>query len=89
MALITVPNLVASLLLDENLSDTGLAVARLTGISLLALAVVAWRGRREHGKSAARAAMFTYLGVDGHLVGRLQQQSILEVTGVTTSNCVG
>jgi hypothetical protein len=81
VALIAVPNLIAPLLLGETLSGAGLAVARLAGVSLLALGIAAGRGRQEHGKSPALAAMLTYnvlaavylafLGIDGHLIGKL------------------
>jgi hypothetical protein len=79
--LIVVPNLVAQLLFSEYLAGAGLALARLAGVSLLALAVAAWRGRRELSRSPALAAMLiynvpmaiylAYLGVDGHFVGKL------------------
>lgn len=80
ISLIAAPNLVSALLFNETLSGAGLALARLAGVSLLALGVVAWRGRQELSRSPALAAMLTYnvpvaiylayLGVDGHLVGR-------------------
>jgi hypothetical protein len=81
VALIAVPNLIAALLLGETLSGAGLAVARVAGIALLALAIAAGRGWQEHGKGPALAAMLIYnvlaavylalLGIDGHLVGKL------------------
>ncbi|NNU47602.1 hypothetical protein G9X68_10810 [Rhizobium sp. WYCCWR 11279] len=54
------PNIVARLLLGEVLSYPGLAVARLTGIALFALTVMAWTGREISGRSPALAAMLTY-----------------------------
>lgn len=60
IALLVMPNEAAQLLLDQGLSDAGVAVARLTGIALLALGVTAWVGRFEPGKSAALTAMLVY-----------------------------
>lgn len=81
------PNLVSALLFNEHLTGAGLATGRLAGISLFALGVVAWRGRRERGKSPALAAMLTYnvlaaiylayLGIDGNLVGKLLWPAIV------------
>jgi hypothetical protein len=74
--LIVVPNLVAQLLFGEYLAGAGLALARLAGVSLCALAVAAWRGRRELSRSPALVAMLTYiylayLGISGYFVGKL------------------
>ena len=81
VSLFTVPNLVAELLFGEPLAGTGLALARVAGVSLFALGMVAWRSRQEDGNSPALAAMLTYnvvvaiylgyLGADGQLVGKL------------------
>jgi hypothetical protein len=81
IALILLPNTVAGLLLSQTLSGGGPAVARLTGIALFALAVMAWASRATPGRSPALAAMMTYnvvaaiylamLFVEGALVGKL------------------
>ncbi|MDC7741217.1 hypothetical protein [Rhizobium binxianense] len=81
IALILVPDTVARLLLGAALPGPGLAVARLTGIALLALAVMAWVGREASGRSPALAAVLTYnllaaiylagLVVEGAFVGNL------------------
>jgi hypothetical protein len=81
IALLLLPDAVAQLLLGNSLSATGLAVARLAGIALFALAVMAWVGRHDPGRSPALAAMVTYnvlaaiylttLDVEGSIVGKL------------------
>jgi hypothetical protein len=81
IALILQPNTVAGLLLGQALSGGGPAVARLAGIALLALAVMAWASRETLGRSPALAAMMTYnvaaaiylamLVIEGALVGKL------------------
>ena len=55
VALIAVPGLVAHVLLGAGLSDSGIAVARLTGIALLCLGLACWPG----GDDAIRA-LFSY-----------------------------
>jgi hypothetical protein len=60
VALLASPNIVAQLLLRERLESGGLVVARLVGISLLALAVAAWIGRGIPGRGPSLAAMLTY-----------------------------
>jgi hypothetical protein len=59
LALIAVPSLVARLLLGAALSDSGIAVARLTGIALLCLGFACWPGRDDATQTAVRA-LFTY-----------------------------
>jgi drug/metabolite transporter (DMT)-like permease len=53
-ALIAVPALVGRVLLDADLSDSGVAVARLTGIALLCLGLACWPAQ------PAIRALFTY-----------------------------
>ena len=81
VGLIILPQAVASLLLGAELDVAGIAVARVTGIALLSLAVVCWVSRLEVNRAPALTAMLTYnvlvtafllyLGLGGALVGRL------------------
>jgi hypothetical protein len=80
LALIADPNVVASLLLGQGLSGSGLAVARIAGIGLLSLSVACWPARKADTEASARgllvynalAAIYLgYLGVDGVMVGLL------------------
>ena len=57
VALIAIPGFVAHVLLDAGVSDSGIAVARLTGIALLCLGLASWPGGRA---SASIRALFTY-----------------------------
>ena len=59
LALIAVPSLVARLLLGAGLSDSGIAVARLTGIALLCLALACWPGGVDATQRVIRA-LLTY-----------------------------
>jgi hypothetical protein len=59
VALMAVPGLVARLLLGVGLSDSGIAVARLTGIALLCLGLACWPGRNGRTAQATRA-LFVY-----------------------------
>jgi hypothetical protein len=59
LGLIAVPNLVARLLLGADLADSGIAVARLTGIALVCLALACWPSGTEATPPAGRA-LFTY-----------------------------
>ena len=59
VALIAVPGLVAQVLLGAVLSDSGIAVGRLTGIALLCLGLATWPGAEVVTRPAIRA-LFTY-----------------------------
>ena len=59
VALIAVPGLAARALLGAGLSDSGIAVARLTGIALLCLALAGWPSGDAPTQPAIRA-LFTY-----------------------------
>ena len=59
LALIAVPSLVARLLLGAGLSDSGIAVARLTGIAVLCLGLAYWPSGGDATQPAIRA-LFTY-----------------------------
>ena len=76
------PSLVARLVLNAELSAAGEAVGRVGGFGLLGLGLACWLGSAPVGaKSAAirgllaynvlAAIFFTYLGVQGTLVGIL------------------
>jgi hypothetical protein len=81
LALIFLPDIVAQVLLGNVLGPAGLAVARLAGVALMALAVMAWAARQTPGRSPALLAMLTYnvlaalylatLDVEGVMVGKL------------------
>ena len=82
LALTIVPSLVARLLLGDGVSSTGMALARIAGFGLLALALACWPASVTAGTSApALRAMLVYnlvvtlylawLGVGGRLVGIL------------------
>lgn len=58
-ALIAVPGFVAQVLLGAGLSDSGIAVARLTGIALLCLGLASWPVAEGVTRAAIRA-LFTY-----------------------------
>ncbi len=59
IALIAVPELVARVLLGSGLSDSGVAVGRLTGCALLSLALACWPTADTTTPSAVRA-LFAY-----------------------------
>jgi hypothetical protein len=81
IALIIVPQAVASLLLGADLAGAGIAVARVAGIALLSLGLLCWMSRQNPSKTAVLTAMLcynllvtaylTYLGFGGSLVGIL------------------
>jgi len=74
VALVIVPSLVGRLLLGEELAGVALAVARVAGIALIALAIACWPGKALVGMltySAAVALYLLYLGVRGNGVGPL------------------
>jgi hypothetical protein len=59
VALIAVPNLAATALVGPGLSDSGVAVVRLTGIALLCLGLSCWPNEDGATQQAIRA-LFTY-----------------------------
>lgn len=60
LALIGNPQAVASLLLGAEPAAIGVALGRVTGIALLALALVCWMSRREARNAAVIAGMLAY-----------------------------
>jgi hypothetical protein len=81
VALIITPQIVSELLLGADLDGAGIAVGRVAGAALLALALVCWIIRHDANKTPALTAMLAYnllvtaylmyLGLGGQLVGVL------------------
>jgi len=74
MALLIAPSLVGQLLLGAELTGIAEAVARVTGIALIALAIACWPGTPLLGMltySAAVTLYLAYLGLAGGLTGIL------------------
>jgi len=74
VALLIVPSLVGRLLFGEELTGVAIAVARVTGIALIALGVACWPGPPLVGMLSYNAAVTLYLayvGVAGGLTGVL------------------
>lgn len=74
LALLTVPSLVAQLLLGEPLAGVAIAVARVCGIALFALGIACWPGPPLTGMltySGAVTLYLAYLGFAGGLGGVL------------------
>ena len=60
VALLAVPSLVIELLLGDGLSFTGVAVARMLGVGLLAVGVAAWEAPQQAVLLAPRAGLCIY-----------------------------
>jgi len=60
MALLVAPSLVVELLLGDGLSFTGVAVARMLGVGLLAVGVAAWETPQQAVRLAPRAGLCIY-----------------------------
>jgi hypothetical protein len=74
LALLTVPSLVVPLLFGQEPTGVAVALARVTGIALLALGVACWPGPPLVGLltySAIAAAYLAWLGLAGGLTGVL------------------
>lgn len=74
LALLLVPSLVGQLLLGAELADAAAAVARVTGIALIALSVACGPGTPLLGMllyGAAITAYFAWLGLSGGSSGAL------------------
>jgi hypothetical protein len=74
VALLIVPSLVGRLLFGEELTGVAIAVARVTGIALIALGVACWPGTPLFGMltySAAVTLYLAYVGFAGGLTGIL------------------
>lgn len=81
LALIAAPAFVARLLLGADLPEIGAVTARVAGITLVALVLGSWLGRRARGGISALAALLAYnalitvylgwLGIEGVFIGPL------------------
>ena len=60
IALLVAPSLVVELLLGDGLSFTGVAVARMLGVGLLAVGVAAWEAPQQAVRLAPRAGLCIY-----------------------------
>jgi hypothetical protein len=68
-ALVLAPSLVAQLLFGEELTGVAIPVARVTGISLVALGVACWPGPARLGMLIYNAAAALYLAYVGFAEG--------------------
>jgi hypothetical protein len=59
LSLVAIPGVIGRLLLGAGLADSGIAVARLTGIALLCLGLACWPSGVDATKPAVRA-LFSY-----------------------------
>lgn len=78
--LIAAPSLVASLLLDRELDEIALPIARVAGIALIGLGIACWPGPPLAGMlaySAAVAAYLAYLGFTGGSIGVLLWPAVI------------
>ncbi len=71
VALIAAPDLVARILLGTGLSGSGVAVARVAGVGLLALGIACWPGGDDATPHATRA-LFVYNLLAGLYLGYLR-----------------
>jgi hypothetical protein len=72
VALVLAPSFVAQLLFGEELTGVAVPVARVTGISLVALGIACWPGPERLGMliySAATTLYLAYVGFAGGLTG--------------------
>jgi hypothetical protein len=71
VALILIPDVVARVLLGNELSGSGIAVARVAGFGLLALGLACWPGGNDATAQATRA-LFVYNLLAGVYLGYLR-----------------
>ena len=74
LALLVVPSLVGEVLLGQQLPGVAIAVARVTGIALIALGLACWPATPLLGMfaySSAVAAYFVYIALTGEFAGVL------------------
>jgi hypothetical protein len=71
IALIVSPGMVGRVLLGSDLSGAGIAVARVAGIALLALAIACWT-RGDQVSAPGIRALFTYNLLAGLYLGYLR-----------------
>jgi hypothetical protein len=87
VALLMVPSLVGRLLLGEALTGVAVAVARVTGIALIALGIACWPGPPVVGMliySAAITLYLAYVGFAGGLTGILLWPAVV-LHGILTA----
>jgi hypothetical protein len=88
LALLLDPALVVALLVGGDLAGAGVVVARCFGMTLVALGLACWRGRRSKGNvaaavrgmliyNAAIALYLAFLGTVGHLGAPLLWPAVL------------
>jgi hypothetical protein len=87
LALIVAPGFVARLLLGAEFPEIGAVVARVAGITLVALVLGAWLGRRRGAGFSGLAALLAYnalvgiylawLGFEGVFVGPLLWPAVI------------
>lgn len=68
-ALLIVPSLVGQVLFGQELTDSAVTVARVTGIALIALAIACWPGTPLIGMLTYSAAVTLYLASVGFAGG--------------------
>lgn len=86
VALLIVPSLVGRLLFGEELTGVAIAVASVTGIALIALAIACWPGTPLTGMLTYSAAVTLYLawvGFAGGLTGILLWPAVV-IHGILT-----
>jgi hypothetical protein len=71
IALIANPSMVARVLMGSDLSGAGIALARVAGIALLALAIACWTGVEQVSAPGVKA-LFTYNLFAGLYLGYLR-----------------
>ena len=80
LALLIAPSLVVHLLLGEQLTGIAIAVARVAGIAIVALAIACWSGSPLVGMmtySASTTLYLAYLGFAGGLIGILLWPAVI------------
>jgi hypothetical protein len=80
LALLIGPSFIGQLLLGEPLAGVALAVARIAGIALIALAIACWLGSPLTGMltyNAAIALYLAYIGFAGGLTGVLLWPAVI------------
>jgi hypothetical protein len=97
VALLCTPALVARLLLGGELSGVAFAIARVTGMALIALGLACWPGKEP--TLAASCGMTTYnllvtlylvyLGIRGEWVGPLLWPAVVVHSGMTIGCALG
>jgi hypothetical protein len=88
VALLASPALVARVLLGAEVTGVGVAVARVTGIALFALAVACWPGPAARGMlvyGGLVTAYLAWLGIRGEWSGRLLWPAVAAHAALTVA----